>query len=186
MRLVTGLGNPGKEYDGTPHNLGFAVVDELAKRVGVGFRRGPKPKMESVKLAGQAAVVLQKPMAYMNCSGAPVSAIMKWYGLKPDTLLVVCDDVNLPLGKLRLRSSGGPGGQKGLRSIIEALGSEEFARLRIGVGGGEPGADVGSHVLSKFRGERKRLAIAMVDEAATAVECWISEGLDVAMNRYNQ
>jgi peptidyl-tRNA hydrolase, PTH1 family len=184
--MVVGLGNPGEEYENTPHNIGFAVIQELASRSGVGFRRGPKPKMESVRIPGSPAFILLKPMSYMNLSGQPVSTAMKWFSLKPEQLLLVCDDVNLSLGRIRIRRSGGAGGHKGLLSIIQTLGTEELARLRIGVGGGSPGADVASHVLSKFRGDRKKQAIAVVSEAADAIECWLHEGIEAAMNKFNQ
>jgi PTH1 family peptidyl-tRNA hydrolase len=184
LRLIAGLGNPGDEYTDTPHNLGFAVLDELARRAGVDFRRGPKPKMESVKLAAEAAVLL-KPQSFMNLSGQPVQQALNWFSLLPAQLIVVCDDVNLPLGSLRIRKSGGAGGQKGLKSIINQLHTEEFPRVRIGVSGGHPGADVGAHVLSKFRGERLQAAREMAQKAADAVECVLREGIDAAMNRYN-
>ncbi len=184
--MIVGLGNPGEDYDNTPHNIGFAVVNELTKRFDVKLRRGPKPKMESAKVPGENPFVLLCPMAFMNLSGQPVNAALKWYSLKPESLLVICDDANLPLGRLRIRTEGGAGGQKGLVSIIQTLGTQDFARLRIGVGGGEPGADVGTHVLSKFRGARKEQAINIVSRAADAIECWIQDGMDTAMNKYNQ
>ena len=183
--MVVGLGNPGEEYEGTPHNIGFMVVQELAKRAGVDFRRGPKPKTESAKIQGSPALILLRPMSFMNLSGQPVAAVMKWFSLTTEQLLVVCDDVNLPLGRIRMRPAGGAGGQKGLQSIIQVLGTEEIGRLRIGVGGGEPGADVGSYVLSKFRGARKKHAAEAVGLAADAVECWLHEGIDGAMNKFN-
>ena len=186
LRLVVGLGNPGEEYDNTPHNIGFAVAKELARRAGVDFRRGPKPKMESVKVTVHQPYILLRPLSYMNLSGQPVQAALKWYSLKPENLLVVCDDVNLPLGRLRFRIDGGAGGQKGLKSIIDSLGTQAFARLRIGVGGGAPGADVAAHVLSKFRGERKKLAETIIPKAADALECWLQDGMEAAMNKYNQ
>lgn len=184
LRLVAGLGNPGEEYTDTPHNIGFAVVEELAKRSGESFRRGPKPKMESAKLVSRS-VVLLKPMSYMNLSGQPVQQALKWFSLQPSDLTVVCDDVNLPLGTLRIRQSGGAGGQKGLKSIISQLQTESFSRLRIGVGGGHPGANVGAHVLSKFRGERLGQSREIVSQAADALECLLSDGVETAMNRYN-
>jgi peptidyl-tRNA hydrolase, PTH1 family len=186
LRMVVGLGNPGEEYVDTPHNIGFAVVQALASRSNVGFRRGPKPKMESVRIPGSPSLILMRPMSFMNLSGQPVVAAMKWFSLKPEQVMVVCDDVNLPLGRIRIRRNGGAGGQKGLLSIIQTLGTEEIGRLRIGVDGGSPGADVASHVLSKFRGDRKKHAIKAADEAADAIECWLHEGIEAAMNKYNQ
>jgi peptidyl-tRNA hydrolase, PTH1 family len=184
--MVVGLGNPGEEYEDTPHNIGFAVVQALASRSNVSFRRGPKPKMESVRIPGSPSLILMRPMSFMNLSGQPVAAAMKWFSLKPEQVMVVCDDVNLPLGRIRIRRNGGAGGQKGLLSIIQTLGTEEIGRLRIGVDGGSPGADVASHVLSKFRGDRKKHATKAADEAADAIECWLHEGIEAVMNKYNQ
>ncbi|MBU1636688.1 aminoacyl-tRNA hydrolase [bacterium] len=186
MRMIVGLGNPGEDYEDTPHNIGFAVVKELARRFGVDLRRGPKPKMESARISGESPFVLLRPMAYMNLSGQPVLEALKWYSLKPDNLLIICDDVNLPLGRLRFRTEGGAGGQKGLVSIIASLGTQAFSRLRLGVGGGAPGADVAAHVLTKFRGVRKEQAERIISKAADAAECWLREGIDAAMNTYNQ
>jgi PTH1 family peptidyl-tRNA hydrolase len=184
--MIVGLGNPGEDYENTPHNIGFAVVQELAIRHGVTLQRGPKPKMKSVKIAEEHPFILLCPMSYMNLSGQPVSAALKWYSLKPKDLLVVCDDANLPLGRIRIRTEGGAGGQKGLASIIQTLGTQTFARVRVGVGGGEPGADLASYVLSKFRGDRRNQASKIICKAADAVECWLTEGMDAAMNKHNQ
>ena len=183
--LIVGLGNPGKEYDGTPHNVGFEVAARLAERGGVHFRRSPVGNAEEARLPQSDRIVLFRPLSYMNRSGLPVSAALRYYELSPANLLVVCDDVNLPLGHLRMRQNGGPGGQKGLISIIQQLGTEDFPRLRIGVGGGHPGADVGRHVLSKFSGHDRAAAEEALELAADAVDCFLNEGLSAAMNKYN-
>ncbi len=185
MPLIVGLGNPGKEYEGTPHNVGFDVAARLAGRENVRFHRSPGGNAEEVKLPRAGKVVLLRPLTYMNRSGAPVSAALRWYELSLSDLLVICDDVNLPLGHLRMRQGGGPGGQKGLVSIIQHLGSDDFARLRIGVGGGHPGADVAGHVLAKFSGSDKKIIDEAVERAADAIECFLSDGLAAAMNRFN-
>ncbi len=185
MPLIVGLGNPGKEYDGTPHNVGFEVAARLAERAGTSFRRSPVGNAEEVKLPREGRVIVFRPLSFMNRSGQPVSAALRYYEFSPADLLVVCDDVNLPEGVLRLRQEGGPGGQKGLISIIQQLGTEKFPRLRIGVGGGHPGADVGKHVLSKFSGSERKLMDDAVAQAADAVECFLAEGLAAAMNRFN-
>ncbi|MCB9358202.1 MAG: aminoacyl-tRNA hydrolase [Calditrichaeota bacterium] len=184
MRLVVGLGNPGTEYDDTPHNIGFAVCEELARRAGVSFKRGPVAETASAALPGRD-VTLLLPLAYMNLSGRPVTAAMRWHKLESKSLIVVCDDVNLPEGKLRIRSGGGAGGQKGLRSIIETIGTEDIPRLRLGVGGGVPGADVGYWVLRKLRGKPLEAYRELASLGADAIEHWLEFGLDAAMNRYN-
>ena len=185
MPLIVGLGNPGKEYEGTPHSIGFDVAARLAERAQLKFRRSPVPNAEEVKLPRAGQVILLRPLSYMNRSGGPVSAALRYYGMTPVDLFVIGDDVNLPLGHLRIRTKGGAGGQKGLMSIIEALGTEEFARLRLGVGGGHPGADIAHHVLSKFSGAARTQAREIVDCAADAIECYLSDGLAEAMNRFN-
>ncbi|MBU0508996.1 aminoacyl-tRNA hydrolase [bacterium] len=185
MPLIVGLGNPGKEYQGTPHNVGFAVVSRLAEQWGIGFRRSRSGEAEEAVRPGEARAVLLRPLSYMNLSGRPVSAALRWYDLPISELLVICDDVNLPAGHLRLRFKGGSGGQKGLQSIVEHLGTEEFARLRIGVGGGDPRTDVAEYVLSRVPAELRLTIDEAVARAANAVECYLRDGLDAAMNRFN-
>ena len=183
--LIVGLGNPGKEYEGTPHNIGFDVVALLAERAGVNFRKSPVGNAEEAKLLLANRTILFRPLSFMNRSGTPVSAALRYYELTPNEFLVICDDVNLPLGQLRIRQGGGPGGQKGLLSVVQQLGTEDFPRLRLGVGGGHPGADVGKHVLSKFSATERAIADEAIERAADAVECFLKEGLSAAMNRYN-
>ncbi len=185
MPLIVGLGNPGSEYEGTPHNIGFEVAALLAERSHLKFRRSPVPNADEIKLPGATKTIVLRPLSFMNRSGGPVGAALRYYGFETSDLLVVCDDVNLPLGHLRIRTKGGAGGQKGLVSIIEVLGSEEFARLRLGVGGGHPGADVAHHVLSKFSGPSRTLASETAGRAVDAIECYLSSGLAEAMNRFN-
>jgi PTH1 family peptidyl-tRNA hydrolase len=185
MPLIVGLGNPGAEYHHTPHNVGFDILARLAKRTDVTFRRSRVGEAEEAAVPGPVKTVLFRPLSYMNLSGRPVSAAMHWHHFSTADLLVICDDVNLPFGHLRLRDRGGSGGQKGMRSIIESLGTEEFARLRIGVGGGHPGADVARHVLSKFSSSRRAALEPVLEMAADAVECYLRDGLETAMNRFN-
>jgi PTH1 family peptidyl-tRNA hydrolase len=143
MPLIVGLGNPGSEYEGTPHNIGFEVVGRLAERNGLKFRRGAASNSEEAKIiTSLPAVILLRPLSYMNLSGGPVKSALGYYKFNLSELLVICDDVNLPLGNLRLREKGVAGGQKGLLSVISALGTEDFPRLRLGVGGGHPGANL--------------------------------------------
>jgi PTH1 family peptidyl-tRNA hydrolase len=185
MPLIVGLGNPGKQYEGTPHNVGFEVLARLAERASVPFRRSRSGEAEEAIVPVSPKVVLLRPLSYMNLSGGPVGASMRWHGFETRDLLVVCDDVYLPLGHIRLREKGGAGGQKGLRSIIEQLGTDEFDRLRVGVGGGYPGADIADHVLSRFSRAEREIIEPVLNQAADAVECYLREGLGVAMNRFN-
>ncbi|NHM26555.1 aminoacyl-tRNA hydrolase [Desulfofundulus sp. TPOSR] len=186
MWLVVGLGNPGPEYASTRHNVGFMVVDRLARDLDI--------KMDRVflrALVGQGQVagqrlVLAKPLTYMNRSGEAVAALLNWYRLTPSQLLVVSDDLDLPTGRLRLRKSGGDGGHRGLRSIIELVGSREFARLRVGIGR-PSGADyeVVDWVLSRFTEEEGPLMEEAVAGASKAVQVALTRGLDTAMNLFN-
>jgi PTH1 family peptidyl-tRNA hydrolase len=183
-KLVVGLGNPGREYVGTRHNIGFAVLDALAGKRDCSLRNRLKFGGEVGETGG---VTLLKPQTFMNRSGQAVAALVKWLKLTPPEVLVVVDDADLPLGKLRLRLAGGSGGHNGLRSIIEALGSEEFRRLRVGIGRREPvGADITNHVLGRFGAAERAAADAAVADAVAAIECCLSDGFTVAMNRFNR
>lgn len=187
-RLVVGLGNPGRDYVGTRHNVGFAVLDRLATEHGSSFKGKARLAVELAELTGPAGkIVLAKPQTFMNRSGAAVAAIVHWLKVTPAETLVVVDDADLPLGELRLRASGGAGGHNGLRSIVEALGGNElFPRVRIGIGGGGQGADLAGHVLSRF-GSAEQAAVdeALADAAAAVVCCW-EKGLTAAMNQFNR
>ena len=196
-KLVVGLGNPGKEYAGTRHNIGFAVVDRLAEKWGCSFRKRWRfsAGVAEFTLNG-GKIVLAKPQTYMNRSGASVSALANWLKVVPAEVLVVVDDADLPLGQIRLRASGGSGGHNGLRSIIESFaGSEEFARLRVGIGRpdktvvagtGPVGEDITDHVLGKFSVQERELAEHAIEGAAEAVACCLKEGLTAAMNQFNR
>ncbi len=185
MPLIVGLGNPGRQYEGTPHNVGFDVVARLSERARISFHRSRSGEAEEAVVPGSPKVVLFLPLSYMNLSGRPVSAALHWHGFEIGDLLVVCDDVNLPLGHIRLREKGGAGGQNGLLSVIEHLGTEVFNRLRIGVGGGHPGANVAHHVLSKFSRDEREIMEPVLERAADAIDCYLQEGLGTAMNRFN-
>jgi PTH1 family peptidyl-tRNA hydrolase len=184
MKVIVGLGNPGAKYAGTRHNVGFDVIDYLAAAPGcTPFREKFDAFVAELKESGES-VLLVKPLTFMNLSGRSVRAVIDFYKLPLDGLLVVCDDFNLPLGKLRMRAKGSHGGQNGLRNIQEQLGTDEYTRLRIGVGQPAPG-DAVDHVLSKFRpGERKAVedAIALAAQAALT---WLRNGTEAAMNRFN-
>ena len=184
-KLVVGLGNPGKEYVGTRHNVGFAIVDVLAGKLDCSLRSRAK---FSAQIGEAGKVTLLKPTTFMNRSGVAVAAVVNWLKLTPADVLVVVDDADLPLGQLRLRLAGGSGGHNGLKSIVEALGgSEDFCRLRVGIGRREPaGMDISNHVLGRFAAAERKDAEAAVDTAVQAIECCLSDGFAVAMNRFNR
>jgi peptidyl-tRNA hydrolase, PTH1 family len=184
MKLVAGLGNPGDRYRGTRHNVGFDVLDLIARRHGLVF--------EDWKAVGHLAdwrraeerVLLMKPLSFMNLSGVPLSAVRSFY--KPDDMLIVCDDVNLPLGRLRARANGSEGGHNGLKSVAEMLGTTDYPRLRVGVGRGDERRDLADHVLGRFAPDELRGVEDAVTRAADAVETWISDGLVKVMNTFNR
>ncbi len=185
MRLVVGLGNPGRKYQDTRHNVGFQVVAELAQRFGQSTPRS-KFQGEVVEAAiGLEKVLLLCPHTYMNRSGSSILALRDFYKLELDEMIVVCDDMSLPLGKLRIKPQGSSGGQNGLRDIIQRLGSEEFTRLRVGIGTLPPGWDAADFVLSKFTKEDQADIKVAVARAADAVECWVKQGVESCMNQYN-
>ena len=186
MFLVVGLGNPGRRYDGTRHNVGFDVVDELARRHRAEWEAAPRGVEALVARWRLAETVFVKPLTFMNLSGQAVVGLLQFYKIDPSGLLVVVDDVNLELGRLRIRSRGSAGGHNGLKSVIATLGSEEFARLRIGVGRGDGRRDLADHVLAKFDAEERTIVAETVSRTADAVELFIAEGIGPVMNRYNR
>ena len=185
MKLVVGLGNPGRKYAGTRHNVGFSVAAELARRHGLAPpKHSFQGELVEADLDGQRTLLLC-PHTYMNLSGGSVLAARDFYKLPVDDLLVVCDDFNLPLGKVRLRAKGTAGGQQGLADVIRRLGTEELARLRIGVGLPPPRFEPTDWVLSKFtRKEIPEIELAIAT-AADAVVAWAVEGTEFAMNAFN-
>ena len=184
IKMIVGLGNPGKEYSGTRHNAGFEVVDKLAGRLGIEIRRRRFGSLVGDGLFGELRVALVKPQTFMNHSGQAVVAAVSFYKLGPDELIVVTDDMALEPGRIRIRPQGSAGGHNGLTDIIERLGTNAFARLRVGIGAaGSP--DWADYVLSRpHPQQRERIALA-VDKAAEALLCWLGEGLETVMNRYN-
>ncbi len=189
MKVVTGLGNPGERHRLTRHNVGFRVVDLLADRwglTGAGRVRDGAARLEVQLSDPDERVLLVKPMKYMNLSGGPVRAALRQTGADPaEDLLVVTDDVDLPLGRLRLRREGSAGGHNGLRDIIASLGSNEFNRLRVGIG--RPGSSrvTVNHVLATFKPAERELATEAIAAAADAVELWLRDGIEAAMNEFN-
>jgi len=184
LRLIAGLGNPGREYEGTRHNAGFAVLDELASRLGVAFSKEPKWEAHVAKVPG-SDLVLMKPATFMNLSGEAVAGYARFYRIPHASVLVVADDVALPPGTIRLRREGGSGGQKGLESVLVHFATEQVPRLRIGVGGASAAGDLSGHVLSRFRPEELPVISEAVSRSAEAVLCAVDRGLETAMNLYN-
>lgn len=187
MKVIAGLGNPGPEYEDTPHNVGFDVVALLADRLVAAWRKSTRfqARLARVDRGGEAWVLVQ-PQTFMNLSGTSVAPLLRYHGGGPGDLVVVLDDADLPLGRMRIRPDGGSGGHRGLASVIEALGTESFARVRLGVGR-EQAADGGlvDHVLGRFDPARLQVARRMCAVAADAVECLVAKGLTEAMNRFN-
>ena len=184
--LLVGLGNPGREYRLNRHNVGFMLLDRLVDRHSLPLftRRQGKALITTGFIAGQPAV-LAKPQTYMNLSGEAVAALVRFYQLPLERLLVAFDDIDLPVGTLRLRPEGGSSGQGGMKSIIQHLGTEQFPRLRLGVGRPPGVKAAANYVLKDLRGEELEIVNATLDKAADAVECFIKEGLVMAMNRFN-
>ncbi|MCE5302079.1 MAG: aminoacyl-tRNA hydrolase [Planctomycetaceae bacterium] len=185
MKLVVGLGNPGRRYEGTRHNIGYAVLRELARRFGTTQPWGKfHGELIEADVDGQK-VLLLSPTTFMNRSGASVQEAKSFYKLADENLLVVCDDLNLPVGKLRFRAEGSSGGQKGLEDIIKRLATEDFSRLRIGVGAAPEGWDWANYVLSRFTPEESPVAEQAVALAADAVADWVRKDIAFCMNQYN-
>jgi PTH1 family peptidyl-tRNA hydrolase len=182
IRLVAGLGNPGTEYAHTRHNIGFMVVDLLAHQAGLVWEKSGKWDAATARL-GNALLV--KPASYMNRSGHPVFAIAQFFKITPEEILIALDDFSLPLRRLRIRQSGGPGGHNGLESIIVQFGTEEIPRLRVGIGPA-PAEGTTEYVLSNFFEEEKALVRSTIERAAEAVKCAVDKGVVSAMNTFNK
>lgn len=186
MKLIVGLGNIGKEYENTRHNIGFMVVDELARRWGVSFNKTERNAMYAEYRAPEK-VLLLKPTTYMNLSGVAVGAFANYYNVDPEDIAVIQDDMDMPCGQLRIRRKGSAGGHNGIKSVQEHLGTGEFPRFKIGIG--HPVRDnkaVISHVLHAFKGEEKTLIDDAVKKMADALERWLKEDIDLVMQDYNK
>jgi PTH1 family peptidyl-tRNA hydrolase len=184
MKIVVGLGNPGKKYDGTRHNVGYAVVDALAEGPGVSSFQNRFEAQVAEWREGEEKVLLMKPETFMNLSGKAVRQALDFYQLPVEELLVVCDDINLPLGKLRFRARGTHGGHNGLRDIQSHLGTTEYARLRIGVDA-PPEEGAVDYVLGRFRPSEKPVIRDAIEAGAAGVVLWVRQGIEPCMNQYN-
>ena len=194
LKTIIGLGNPGLKYDGTRHNVGFAVVNELARRAGVDFESARVDALVArwrrSTEGAEGVVLLAKPLTFMNASGEAVGALLRYYKIDVPDLLVIVDEVHLPLGRLRARARGSAGGHNGLKSVIAHVG-DEFSRLRLGVGRGPEGPagkaqrDLADHVLSRFEADERAEVERMITRAADAAEVFVTGGIAPVMNQYN-
>jgi PTH1 family peptidyl-tRNA hydrolase len=192
MKLIVGLGNPGQSYTRNRHNIGFRCLNHFARRQGIRFdSRREKARLGFGQVAG-CGVVLAKPQTFMNLSGMSISRLVKKYDVALSDLLVVHDDLDLPLGRIRLRGGGSSGGHKGISSIISSLGSQDFPRLRVGIGRPaatenpvETGGGVISYVLGDFTPEEAHIVAQVIPKVSQAIVCFLTEGISSAMNRYN-
>ena len=187
MKLIVGLGNPGREYRDTRHNVGFRVVDEIASRHRLEWSAGPSqlPEMLVAKKFGTEPVMLAKPLTYMNRSGDAVAGLTRYFDVPPEQVLVVIDEAALPFMRLRARAHGSAGGHNGLKSVIERLGTTEFPRLRLGVGRGDGRRDLADHVLAKFERDEEGELESFIARAADAAEMFAANGIAKVMNVYN-
>lgn len=185
MKLIVGLGNPGHEYRDTRHNVGFKVVDELAHRCSVNSWNEKFGGLEARTRLSDTSVILVKPLSFMNLSGQAVQAFSAFYKVETPDMFVIVDDVELPLGRLRARPGGGAGGHNGLKSVIQSLGTENFSRLRVGVGRGDGGRNLSNFVLGRFTDDEHEIISAAVLRAADATEVFIDKGIGPAMNMFN-
>ena len=184
MKAIVGLGNPGSQYKGTRHNVGFDVVDELARRESVGFESAPAEALIAKWRRADGPVLLVKPLTFMNLSGQAIGELARYFKIEVADLIVIVDEVHLPLGKLRARKRGSAGGHNGLKSVIAHLG-DEFSRLRMGVGRGADQRNLADHVLSRFEKDEAAEVERMTARAADAAEMFITSGIEAVMNAFN-
>ncbi|MGM0846985.1 MAG: aminoacyl-tRNA hydrolase [Bacillota bacterium] len=185
MKLIVGLGNPGSQYDRTRHNIGFEIIDELAKRLGSPLNTSKfKGVFTSIHHNGEK-VILLKPLTYMNLSGESIIPLMNYFDINEEDLLVIYDDLDLPVGKVRLRQKGSPGGHNGMKSIIAHLGTQQFNRIRVGIDRPPSGMKVPDYVLGKFTGEEWEIMQDVIASSADACEEWLGKPFLEVMNKFN-
>lgn len=185
MKLIAGLGNPTDEYAKTKHNVGFMLVDELASSIGATAWKTKQDALIAEGRIGAEKVILVKPLTYMNESGRAIGPLLSWYKLSVDDLIVAYDDMDIPVGTVRIRAKGSAGGHNGMKSILYHVHNENFPRVRIGIGRPPHGKDVIAHVLSPFGADDVQKVKEAIKYLVPAVECIVTDGLDMAMNRYN-
>ena len=185
MKVIVGLGNPGKQYSFTRHNIGFIILDHLAQKWNIPIEKSKFRSLVGDGTFNEEKVLLVKPQTYMNLSGEAILEIVQFYKIEPQDIIVVYDDMDLPPGRIRLRSKGGSGGHKGMESIIYLLKSEDFPRLRIGIGKPPPQMDTVGHVLGRFSEDEKECYAGVEEKAVNAIELGIKEGITKAMNTVN-
>ncbi|MFC1564634.1 aminoacyl-tRNA hydrolase [candidate division KSB1 bacterium] len=186
MYCIVGLGNPEKRYSLTRHNIGFQVLDKFARNSGIDFNKGKGEYLEAKSAVPDRIVLLSKPQTYMNRSGIAVGHILRYYKIPIENLLIILDDLDLPFGTFRFREKGSDGGNKGLRSIIEQLGTQEFNRLRIGIRNREIIRNPSSYVLSKFNRKEQKPLEQILDTAVEALSTWLDQGIMQSMNNFNR
>lgn len=186
MKMIVGLGNPGKEYENTKHNVGWMLLDAIADKLGTvaGWKKFGKALVAESRL-GAEKLILVKPLTYMNLSGEAVGPLMNWYKLDTGDVLVAHDDMDIPVGTVRIRKKGSAGGHNGIKSLLQHLPDENFARIRIGIGRPLPGWSVVNHVLAVFNEDQRPLIDESIKYLVPAVECMVTDGVDFAMNKYN-
>ena len=186
MKIVVGLGNPGSEYSQTRHNVGFMAIDMWAEKHGVtAWKNKFEAQIAEIKIHNEN-IILVKPQTYMNLSGVAVREVVNWYKVKPEDVIVIYDDMDTTLGKIRLRKKGSSGGHNGIESILVNIGKEEFPRVRVGIGRPPSGWTVVGYVLGKFNQDEQPVVVDVINKIGLALDCWLKEGLDKAMNKFNK
>nr|WP_197032332.1 aminoacyl-tRNA hydrolase [Bacillus sp. UNC41MFS5] len=186
MKLIVGLGNPGKQYEHTRHNIGFEVIDALSSTFSIPLNQSKFKGLYGMGFYNGEKVILLKPLTYMNLSGESIRAVMDYYEIAEEDLLVIYDDLDLPVGKIRLRQKGSPGGHNGIKSTVAHLGTQEFNRIRIGIDRPQAGMSVPDYVLGRFRPDEKALMDEAVEKSADACASWLKKSFLQVMNDYNQ
>jgi peptidyl-tRNA hydrolase, PTH1 family len=186
MKLIVGLGNPGKQYDQTRHNIGFEVIDALSNKFSIPLNQSKFKGLYGIGFCSGEKVILLKPLTYMNLSGESIRAVMDYYDIDIEDLIVIYDDLDLPIGKIRLRQKGSPGGHNGIKSTVAHLGTQQFNRIRIGIDRPQPGMSVPDYVLGRFHPDEKAPTEDAVKKSAEACSAWLEKPFLQVMNEYNQ